>query len=96
MLVSHTVPDFWPCKTLTKDRHEASFEQFWELTIQNKEQYNIDDAVLPRKRKTPARFEPGSESSHHFPDTPKDQYKRMYFEACNQCYFVINAIKKKV
>ena len=35
----------------------------------------------PRKRKAPERFELGNHQIHHFPQTDKEHYKRVYFEA---------------
>ncbi len=43
---------------------------------------NCDEAVLPRKRKTPKHFDVGEgECSHSF--TVEDLFCRLYFEALN-------------
>ena len=42
---------------------------------------SIEDSKLPRKGKTPVRHEFGEQDTHHFPETPKDHYKRIYFNA---------------
>ena len=47
---------------------------------------------LTRKRKAPKRFEVGSSESFSGPCTPKDHYRRYYFEAID---LVTNAIKNR-
>ena len=39
------------------------------------------DPKLPRNRKAPVRHEVGEQDTHHFPETPKDHYRRIYFNA---------------
>ena len=46
-----------------------------------KEQLQADEPKLPRKRRLPARFDPGDLSNAHFPSTPKDNYRTVYFAA---------------
>ncbi|KAJ8041249.1 Zinc finger MYM-type protein 1 [Holothuria leucospilota] len=68
-------------KTLRKDRRDESFEFFWEQVLQRKETLGVEDPKLPRKRKCPARLEEGNAGTHHFPSTPKDHYRCIFFEA---------------
>ncbi|KAJ8028305.1 Zinc finger MYM-type protein 1 [Holothuria leucospilota] len=68
-------------KTLRKDRRDESFEFFWEQVLQRKETLGVEDPKLPRKRKRPARLEEGNAGTHHFPSTPKDHYRCIFFEA---------------
>lgn len=67
------------CKTLESIRTEKAFDLFWTNVMQLREEKGVDEPVLPRKRKVPARFEEGSAVGHH-PDTPQDLYRRDYFE----------------
>ena len=46
----------------------------------NAKELDVDEAMLPRKRKAPARFDPTS-STAHVDNSPKDLYRRFYFEA---------------
>lgn len=41
---------------------------------------DVNDPVLPRRRKVPRRFEEGN-APPEYPSTPKDTYRRVYFEA---------------
>jgi len=68
-------------KTLLKDRTDISFSLFWARIIQGKttEIQTIDDPKLARKGKAPLRHEFGEQDTHHFPETPKDHYKRISF-----------------
>ena len=60
---------------------------------------SISHPELPRRRKAPATFEIGN-GTPYFPETPKDLYQKVYFEALdfiiasigerfNQCSFVV-------
>ena len=51
----------------------------------------ISDPLLPRKRRAPARIEVGS-GQPTFPETPKDHYRRIYFEAID---LIVNAIEQR-
>ncbi len=66
--------------TLQGIRNDDSFNNFWErvnlLALKN----DINDPILPRRRKHPGRFEDG-EGPHAFDQTPKDMYRKIYFEA---------------
>ncbi|XP_068735601.1 zinc finger MYM-type protein 1-like [Montipora capricornis] len=70
-------------KTLLKDRTGTSFNLFWARILQRKttEIQTIEDPKLPRKRKAPVRHEVGEQNTHHFPETHKDHYRRIYFKA---------------
>ena len=63
-------------KTLLKDRTDTLFSLFWARILQRKttEIQTIEDPKLPRK-------EVGEQDTHHFPETPKDHYRRIYFNA---------------
>jgi len=70
-------------KALLKDRTDTSFSLFGARILQGKTTgiQTIEDHKLPRKRKAPVRHEFGEQDTHHFPETPKDRYKRIYFNA---------------
>ena len=72
-------------KTLLKDRTNTLFSLIWARILQGKptEIQTIEDPKLPRKRKARVRHEIGEQDQdpHHFPETPKDHYKRIYFNA---------------
>ena len=38
----------------------------------------MDEPILPRRRRVPTKFD-GS-GQHHFPNTPEEHYRRLYFE----------------
>ena len=68
-------------KTLLKDRTDTSFSLFWARILHHKTteiQAPVDPKLL-RKRKAPVRHEVGEQDTHHLPETPKDHYKRIYF-----------------
>ena len=44
-----------------------------------KVQFDIDEPLLPRKRKVPQQFETGIAPAE-FATSPKDEYRRVYFE----------------
>lgn len=67
-------------ETLKGLRCDTSFEAFWEKIERSRESLGLDEPSLPRKRKTPARFQIG-DGACHVPSSPKDDYRRIYFEA---------------
>ena len=70
-------------KILLKDRTDSSFSIFWARILQGKttEIQTIEGSKLPRKGKAPGRHEFGEQHTHYFPETSKDHYKRIYFNA---------------
>ena len=70
-------------KILLKDRTDTLFSLFWAGILQRKitEIQTIGDPKVPRKRKAPVRHEVGEQDTHHFPETPKDHCRRIYFNA---------------
>ena len=51
--------------TLQKIRKEDSFNGFWEKVVEFSSDKDVDDPVLPRRRKQPRRFEEGSVSHEY-------------------------------
>ena len=80
-------------KTLKTDRSDESFDLFWGRIKQRKDKEieSIEDPVPPRKRKVPSRFELGQQQTHYFPQTAKDHYKQIYFEAIDFATTAITA-----
>ena len=77
-------------RTLLKDRNEDSFDLFWNHTLMRQAKMDVNDPVLPHKRKTPTRFEQGSSVTYTFFESPKDLYRQKYYDAYD---FVSNAIQ---
>ena len=69
-------------KAYVKRLHsEDEFERFHDATVKLAEQLSINQPVLPRQRRCPARFQEGA-SPHEYP-SPRDFYCHMFFEACD-------------
>ena len=68
-------------EVLIKIRNENCFEKFYDTVVRKKEMHpSISLPELPRRRRALSRFEIGNETPH-FPETPKDPYRKVYFEA---------------
>ena len=61
-------------------RSEEKFDLFWEKVTSLTADVDVNDPILPRKRKVPRRFEDGS-AQPEYDGSPKDMYRRIYFEA---------------
>ena len=66
--------------TLQSIRNDESFNNFWQKVNSLASKDDINDPILPRKRKRPGRFEEG-QGPYAFDQTPKDMYRKIYFEA---------------
>ena len=76
--------------TLQSIRNDESYELFWEEVTSTAEQVDVDEPLLPRRRRRPKRFDDGmSEGAHH--DTPKDLYRQEYFQAFDAAIACINS-----
>ena len=68
-------------KVLIKIRNENCFGNFYYTVVRKREMHpSISHLELPRRRRAPARFEIGN-GTPYFPETPKDLYRKVYFEA---------------
>ena len=67
-------------KTLLLMSNEESFDLFWMKVSKMAEDMEVNERVLPRKRKMPKRFEDGAAAAE-FPSSPKDMYRQVYFGA---------------
>ena len=65
--------------SLRTKRTDPEFDKFWNQLVNEVSQLDVEELTLPRKRKMPKRFD--EVPSHHFYETPKDLYRRTYFEA---------------
>ena len=66
---------------LIKIRYETCFGNFYDTVVRKKEMRpSISHPELPRRRKASARFEIGN-GTPYFAETPKDLYRKVYFEA---------------
>ena len=79
--------------TLQSIRSDEMFDLFWEKVqrLREADGVDIDPPVLPRRRKAPKRLEVGCGEPSH-PQSPKDMYRRFYFEALD---LVISAINNR-
>lgn len=65
--------------SLKELRNDSNFDEFWSGVKQNADKLDVDEPVLPRKRKAPTRLDPTS-STAHADNTPEDLYRRLYYE----------------
>ena len=61
-------------------RNEENFDLFWMKVCKMAEDMDVNDPVLPRRREMPKHFEDGAAAAE-FPSSPKDMYRKVYFEA---------------
>ena len=72
-------------------RNNDSFSAFYSVVLRKSKNHTISDQLLPRKRRAPARIEVGK-GQPTFPETPKDHYRHIYFEAID---LIVNAIEQR-
>ena len=77
-------------KTLESIRSAENFDLFWKSLLLKSSSLDISEPELPRRRKTPRRYEVG-EGESHFPMTVEKHYRRFYFEALD---LAMNSIKQ--
>ena len=77
-------------KALSSIRNEESFNNFWEKVSSLTLDVEVNEPALPRKRRLPTRFEEGT-ASPHYDQSPKDMYRRVYFEALDLLIHSIEA-----
>ena len=70
-------------KTLEGLRTDDNFDLFWQKVEKTRDQLDVDEPQLARRRKVPRRFEQGSAPAE-FAVSPKDEYRRVYFEALDR------------
>ena len=72
-------------------RNEEHFDQLWEKLSLMLSTVEVSAPVLPRRRKVPRRFELGI-APPEYDSSPKDMYRRIYFEALD---LLVQAINKR-
>ena len=60
-------------------RNEEHFNAFFQRVCQEQQRYGVAEPVRKRKLRVPHQFQVG-QADLTFPDTPKDEYRRIYFE----------------
>ena len=78
-------------QTLLPIRANDAFDLFWEKVQAMQEEFSVEEASLPRKRKVPSHLEIGRGAGYH-PATPKEFYSQQYFECLD---FIASAIKDR-
>ena len=66
--------------TLATFRNVEEFSKFWSSVMDKAAGVEVNEPILPRKRKVPITLEVGR-STGDTPETPKDHYRQIYFEA---------------
>ena len=67
-------------RTLASIRNEENFDNFWGKVSKLASEVDVNDPVLPRRKKVPRRFEEGTAPPEYHSD-PKDMYRQVYYEA---------------
>lgn len=78
-------------KTLSSLRSEDKFDLFWEKLQLLTKDLDIGEPQLPRRRKTPRRYEIGS-AEGEFAASPKTHYRQIYYEGLD---LIVNCIKNR-
>lgn len=76
-------------ETLKGLRNDSNFDLFWEKIEKARDQLDVDDPQLPRRRKAPKRYEGLAQAE--FPASPKEEYRRIYFESLDLAVTSINS-----
>ena len=64
-------------KTLQSLRSESNFDMFWEKVEMRREEFELEEPHLPRRRKAPRRYEQGTGEAE-FHTTAKSMYRQVY------------------
>lgn len=76
-------------KTLLSMRSEECFDLFWKKVNQMTSNVDVNDPVLPRKKRVPMRYEEGS-AAPEYHSTPETLYRQVYYEALDLAVQTIN------
>ena len=71
-------------------RSDSQFDDFWSGVKEKAEELDVDEPVLPRRRKAPKRFDPASTT--HADNSPEDLYRRFYYEVIDN---ILGEIKRR-
>ena len=72
-----------------KMRTESCFDQFWAVVEISRKSLDVREAMLPRQRKRPRRYEDNGSEGYH-PVEPKAHYRQMYYQAIDLVIAAIN------
>ena len=75
-------------ETFTKMRTHQNFDHFY-ANVSRKSEGLVGEPTLPRKRRTPARLEEVGAGPPSYPQTAKDHFRRVYYEAID---LIVSAI----
>ena len=75
--------------TLQHIRDDHSFDLFWEKVELERQSLDVEEPLLPRRRKTPRRIDDGI-TVGDFPDDAKTFYRQQYYEALDLIISSIN------
>ena len=67
-------------KTLMSLRKEEQFDALWSIAIKAQQEEDVDEPVLPRRRKVPRRLDDGNAPAEFSSDC-KAHYRKSYYEA---------------
>ena len=67
-------------QALQSVRTEEYFKLFWAKAVRKGGELEVNEPSLPRRRKTPKRYDVGMEESN-FPDDAEDRYRQIFNEA---------------
>ena len=76
--------------TLKSLRNNASFDLYWKKTTAAATNLDINEPILPHRRKAPRRIDEGSSPTFH--ETVEDHYQVIYFEALD---LIISCIENR-
>ena len=77
--------------TIESMRTEESYQLFWDKVLLSIESLDIEQPQLPRRRRTPKRYDDGL-ASPEFHESPMLYYRQYYYEAID---LIVNCIKKR-
>lgn len=76
------------CLARTLQTQRTNYETLWEQIVNEKDNFNIDEPVLPRKKKVPLKL--GGSKNQFFSNSPEDLYRCLYYEIIDTCIQSIN------
>lgn len=75
--------------TLNAIRSSEKFDEIWQSVECISKEFDLTPPTLLRRRFVPKRLD-NSSSTAHFPSTPKEIYRKIYFSVINQIIMSIN------
>ena len=68
---------------LKEERNDEHFNSLWLDLLTKCSEFGVEEPTLPRKLRTPNRLDEASTNTHR-DDTPRDMYRRLYFEVVDK------------